>query len=445
MRTKSKWPLSRREWLRLSSLGVVGAAHAHWFEALAAEAAADPARRRSCILLWMSGGPSQIDTFDPKPGHANGGTFKDIATRSPGVRISEHLPKLAEQSEHLAIVRSLTSKEGDHARATQFVHTGYLPQGPIRYPTLGSLVSKELGSTGAELPNFVSIAPFRGLSAGGAFGPASWARPMLRCWSPTRGGEGNVDDRLKVDDLELPGGVDLALADTRLDLLRSLNDRFVGQHADAPALGHATAYGRAVKLMRSAAGRAFNLDEEPAAVRDAYGRNLFGQGCLLARRLVEQGVPFIEVALGGIDGNQLGWDTHADNFEGVKKLCQTLDPAWSTLIEDLKTRGLLDSTLIVWMGEFGRTPKINENSGRDHFPNAWTAVLAGGGIRGGQAFGRTADDAMSVADNPVTVPDLLATVCRALGIDPQKQNDSNLGRPIRIVDPSGKPITGVLA
>ena len=217
MRTKSKWPLSRRDWLRLSSLGVVGAAQAHWFEALAAEAAADPARRRSCILLWMSGGPSQIDTFDPKPGHANGGTFKDIATRSPGVRISEHLPKLAEQSEHLAIVRSLTSKEGDHARATQFVHTGYLPQGPIRYPTLGSLVSKELGSTGAELPNFVSVAPFRGL-APAAHSPGFLGSPYAPLLVGTRGGggEGSVDEALKVDDLELPGGVDLALADTRL-------------------------------------------------------------------------------------------------------------------------------------------------------------------------------------------------------------------------------------
>ena len=158
--------------------------------------------------------------------------------------------------------------------------------------------------------------------------------------------------------------------------------------------------------------RAFNLDEEPAAVRDAYGRNRFGQGCLLARRLVEQGVPFVEVTLGN---GGLGWDSHADNFEAVKKLAETLDPAWATLIEDLRTRGLLDTTLIVWMGEFGRTPKINDNTGRDHFPNAWSTVLAGGGIRGGQAYGRTSDDAMSVADNPVTVPDLLATVCQRLG------------------------------
>jgi uncharacterized protein (DUF1501 family) len=448
-RAKPTGAISRRDWLQLASLGVVGGAHAGWFEALAARAAADPQRRRSCILLWMSGGPSQIDTFDPKPGHANGGPFKAIATRVPGLQIAEHLPKLAEQAEHLAIIRSLTSKEGDHARATQFVHTGYLPQGPIRYPTLGSLVSKELGSAGAELPNFVSVSPFRALS------PASYSpgflgsqfAPLLVDGRPAAAngaaaGEAEVDAALKVEDLELPKGVDLELADTRLDLLRSLNDSFVAEHADAPAVGHATAYQRAVKLMRSAAGRAFNLDEEPAAVRDAYGRNRFGQGCLLARRLVEQGVPFVEVTLGN---GGLGWDSHADNFETVRKLSGMLDPAWATLIEDLRTRGLLDTTLIVWMGEFGRTPKINENTGRDHFPNAWSAVLAGGGIRGGQAYGRTADDAMSVADNPVKIPDLMATVCRALGIDPQKQNDSNLGRPIRIVDPAGAPIDGVLA
>jgi Protein of unknown function (DUF1501) len=446
-RTKKGWTLSRRDWLRLSSLGVVGGANARWFETLAAGAATDPKRRRSCILLWMSGGPSQIDTFDPKPGHANGGPFKDIATSVPGLRLAEHLPKLAQHAEHLAVIRSLTSKEGDHARATQFVHTGYLPQGPIRYPTLGSLVSKELGTSGAELPNFVSIAPLRSLS------PASYSpgflgsqyAPLLVGGKAGAGGDdAAVDESLKVEDLELPAGVDLELADTRLDLLKSLNDRFVGEHADAPAAGHATAYQRAVKLMRSVAGRAFRLDEEPAAVRDAYGRNRFGQGCLLARRLVEQGVPFVEVTLGG-EGGQLGWDTHQDNFEGVRKLCNMLDPAWSTLMEDLKSRGLLDSTLVVWMGEFGRTPKINDNKGRDHFPNAWSAVLAGGGIRGGQAYGRTSDDAMSVADNPVTIPDLLATVCQSLGIDPMQQNDSNLGRPIRIVDPSAKPIAGVLA
>jgi uncharacterized protein (DUF1501 family) len=197
--------------------------------------------------------------------------------------------------------------------------------------------------------------------------------------------------------------------------------------------------------MRSAAARAFDLDEETPALRDAYGRNQFGQGCLLARRLVERGVPFVEVSLGGPMQNVFGWDTHQQNFDNVKRLSEILDPAWGTLMEDLHLRGMLDSTLIVWMGEFGRTPRINPNKGRDHYPNAFTTVLAGGGIKGGQAVGKTSADGTTVEDRKVSVPDFLATVCQALGVDPMKQNVSNVGRPIRIVDKAAVPIEEVLA
>ena len=219
------------------------------------------------------------------------------------------------------------------------------------------------------------------------------------------------------------------------------------RHPGASASGHRTAHARAVRLMRSAAAGAFELDREDPRLRDAYGRNPFGQGCLLARRLVECGVPFVEVTLTEAPGqrNVFGWDTHVQNFGAVKALSGVLDAGWSTLLDDLRARGRLDSTLIVWMGEFGRTPKINPNAGRDHFPNAWTTVLAGGGVRGGQAYGRTTADATAVADNPVTVPDLLSTVCHALGIDPSTQNISDVGRPIRIVDPKSRPIREVLA
>jgi hypothetical protein len=201
---------------------------------------------------------------------------------------------------------------------------------------------------------------------------------------------------------------------------------------------HVTAYDRAVRLQRQAAARTFDLSEEPGPLRDRYGRSLFGQGCLLARRLVERGVPFVEVTLGG-------WDTHDNNFEQVKTLCEVLDPAWATLMEDLGDRGLLDSTLVVWMGEFGRTPGINPRSGRDHYPAAWSAVLGGGGIRGGQAVGKTSKDGMSVEERPVKVPDLMATICLALGLDPKKQNMSNVARPIRLADPSAVPVKEVLA
>src|SRR5262249_51915048 len=218
-------------------------------------------------------------------------------------------------------------------------------------------------------------------------------------------------------DVAAAGGTAGEALEARLRLVRQMQQEFVAQHPGAAAVGHQTAYERAVRLMRTAAGKAFDLDAEPGRLHDAYGRNLFGQGCLLARRLVERGVPFVEVSLGGANG--LAWDTHRDNFETVRELSQVLDAGWSTLIDDLEARGLLDQTLVVWMGEFGRTPKINGDNGRDHFPTAWTAVLGGGGIHGGQVVGRTSAGGEIVEQRPVTVPDLLATVCRALGIDPR--------------------------
>ncbi|HVX60699.1 MAG TPA: DUF1501 domain-containing protein [Pirellulales bacterium] len=444
----SRGSLSRRQWMQLSTAGFLAGSMSGWFETLANDAAAQKAPRgRSCILLWMSGGPSQMDTFDLKPGHPNGGQFKQIETAASGLKISEHLPLLAKQGKHLAVLRSLSTKEGDHSRATYLMRNGYLPQGPIRYPTLGSLVAKELGRPDAELPNFVSIAPYRFFSPGayssGFLG--SEYDPLLVGDGLAGGGEGEQAYDLKVADLEPPKSVDEATVDARLGLLGSLNDRFISQHAVASAVGHRIAYERAVRLMRSAAGKAFDLEEEPDKVRDAYGRNRFGQGCLLARRLVERNVPFIEVTLSGVDGAPgLGWDTHTDNFATVERLSGALDAAWSTLLAELQERGLLETSTIVWMGEFGRTPKINPNGGRDHFPNAWSAVLAGGGVRGGQAIGKTSADGMTVEDRPIPVSDLLATICGALKIDVDHQNISNVGRPIRVVDPKAVPVKEAL-
>ena len=442
---------TRRQAMQLAAAGVGLSASAPWFQQLALAAADEPPRHRACILLWMSGGPSQIDTFDLKPNTTNGGLFKGTATSVPGIHISEHLPKLAQQAEHLAIIRSMQTKEGDHSRATQMVHTGYPLQGPIQYPTLGSLVAKELGNLQAELPNFVSVAPYRALSpaaySSGFLGPRF--APLLV--GDTNGvvagqdGDDSYDENsLRVKNMRPPPGLTLASAENRLSLLRSFDQEYGSAHADPVVSSHISAYQRAARLMNSAASNVFNLSDEPAPLRDAYGRNRFGQGCLLARRLVEQGVPFVEVTLGGLDEQLLGWDTHAENFEGVRRLSEVLDPAWSTLMTDLNDRGLLDSTLIIWLGEFGRTPKINDNGGRDHFPQAWSAVLAGGGIAGGQVVGRTSEDGMTVEDRPVSTPDLLATICRALEIDPMGQNDSNVGRPIRIVDPEAKPVEEVL-
>jgi hypothetical protein len=444
--------VSRRQLLQLAAAGVVSFSASGWIEALAADAASHPKRRKSCILLWMTGGPSQTDTFDPKPGHANGGEFKAIKTAAPGVFISEHLPRLAQQMKDMAIIRSMSTKEGDHGRATFNLRTGYQQTGPIRYPTLGSLVAKELGSDDAELPNVVSIGPVRGFNPA-AFGPGFLGpqyAPLVvgeRVAMDPQGGNDARNLSFKVEDLNLPPGVDNPRADARLVLLESMRKDFLSSHPGNSPLSHQDAYLRAVRLMRSSAAKAFELDEEPAKVRDAYGRTVFGQGCLLARRLVERGVPFVEVTLSGSEGSMgAGWDTHVQNFDAVKKLSQVLDPAWSALMDDLRGRGLLDSTLIVWMGEFGRTPKINPQAGRDHFPAAWTTVLSGGGIKGGQVIGDTGVDGMQAKGRPVSVPDFLATVCKALGIDPTGQNvAADLGRPIRIVDLKAKPIQELLA
>jgi hypothetical protein len=424
-----------------------------WLEAMAQDAAADPKRKRACILLWMNGGPSQMDTFDLKPGHPNGGPFEEIDTKVPGIKIGEHLPKIASHTDRMALIRSMKTREADHGRATYQMRTGHLPGGPVQYPTLGSLFSKELEAAGAELPSFVSVAPYR------FFSPAAYGPGFLGPrYAPLIVGEGqqalipipgqqqnNYEDSLKVQDLDLPAGVGGERSAARLRLLEQMQDDFLEKRSSVVSQSHKSAYQRAVTLMRSSATRAFDLDEEPRELRDRYGRNLFGQGCLLARRLVEAGVPFVEVSLATVGNLALGWDTHVNNFDGVRQLCGVLDPAWATLMEDLKDRGLLDSTLIVWMGEFGRTPKINGNRGRDHWANSWTTVLAGGGIKGGQVVGQTSDDGMEVKERPIAVEDLLATVGLALGIDITRQNPSNVGRPIRVVEPTAKPIKEVLA
>jgi hypothetical protein len=444
--------LSRREALQLAATGVVGFSTSGWFEAVAQENANNPQRRRSCILLWMNGGPSQMDTFDLKPGHANGGPITEIATSVPGIRISQHLPRVARHMDKMAIVRAMSTREGDHGRGTFYLRSGYLPQGPIQYPTLGSIVSKEIGATDLPLPAFVSIAPFR------AFSPAAYTSGFLGPqYAPLMVGEVNnfggnpgqgnaYEDSLRVQDMAAPEGVRPEQFDARIDILQDMERDFVQRHQTVAARSHQTAYERAVRLMRTSARTAFNLGEETAALRDAYGRNLFGQGCLLARRLVERNVPFVEVTLGYMPNNPIGWDTHGQNFQNVQRLCEILDPAWGTLMDDLRQRGLMDTTTIIWMGEFGRTPRINQQQGRDHYPNAWTTVLAGGGIRGGSVFGRTSADGTTVEDpRPVSVPDFLATALRALGIDHEQTNMSNVGRPIPVADRTAQPIREILA
>ena len=412
-----------------------------------AHALRDAPERRHCILLWMAGGASQTDTFDMKTDHANGGEFKEIETSVPGIRISEHLPQLAKQAEHLAIIRSISTKEGDHGRGTYLMRTGRTPGGAITFPTLGSLISKELEYDALELPSYIAISPYQAFNRA-AFGPgflgpkhASITVSAVNEFTPNAA---TTDDyaELGLDNIQFSDQLTEQEVDQRLELWKSFQDDFLKQRNNGAPLAHHTVYQRAIRMLKSEASQAFDLTREPNSVRDAYGKGRFGQGCLMARRLIEQGVPFVEVTL-GFDGGNAGWDTHQNNFPAVRSLSQQLDQGWSTLMKELGERGLLESTTILWAGEFGRTPVINGAAGRDHFPGAWTCVLAGGGIQGGQVYGQTSPDGMQVKEAPVSQADLLATVCEATGIDPSKENVSPIGRPFALAE--GTAIESLLA
>lgn len=408
--------VDRRGFLRLGVGGLLSFLLAQWLDPAPAGASARPAAK-SCILLWMNGGPSHLDTFDPKPGAATGGPFKSIGTPAEGVRICEHLPQLAEQSRHLAIVRSMTSREGNHQRAQYLLHTGYAPSGTIQHPSLGAWVSEELGDPASELPNFVSI---NGPSFGAGFLGVQYGPFIV-----TRAGQ-------PPDNVRLPGFVSAGRFRERTQALESLERRFAEETGDIKVAGRRAVYAKAIRLMNAPKLRAFDLTEEPTSVKTAYGDTDFGRGCLLARRLVEAGVRFVEVVLDG-------WDTHQDNFTRTKRLMQTLDPAMATLIKELNERNLLKSTLVLWMGEFGRTPVINANDGRDHWPQVWDAVIAGGGARGGIAYGQTDETGSRIVDRPVSVPDLFATIATLLGMDPSHTFLTPIGRPIAITD-HGQPV-----
>jgi uncharacterized protein (DUF1501 family) len=410
----------RRDFVRMSLASAFGAVTCPWLPTLAA--AADKKPTKACIVLWMAGGPSQTDTWDLKPGHKNGGPSREIATSVAGLRISEHLSKLAAAAKHLGIIRSMTTKEGEHGRATQLLHTGQLPSDAVAYPALGSLLAKEIGDPEHDLPSYVTVSPPGGPGNFGAGFLGPQFAPMA-----VSGISDNPNSRanLTIDYLKPEKPVAASDQDARQKLLADLQGDFQRRYGGSAVTAHAAAYRKAQRMIQTEARGAFRLEEETAKLRDSYGRTRFGQGCLLARRLVERGVSFVEVTLDG-------WDTHANNFEMVKTLSGTLDPAFATLLADLKDRGMLANTLVVWMGEFGRTPAINNNAGRDHFPLAWSTVLAGAGVKGGQAVGSTGKDGAAVVERPVGVADFLATVFTAVGVDPSKENFTE-GRPIRLV------------
>ncbi|NND96358.1 MAG: DUF1501 domain-containing protein [Pirellulaceae bacterium] len=373
--------------------------------------------RKSAILLWMSGGPPTIDLWDLKPGAPTGGPFQPIATTGD-LQISEHLPQVAQQMKHLSVVRSMSTREADHGRGRYYMHTGYVPNPNIEHPSYGAVLSHELMSQRPELeiPPFVSIG---GASAGPGFLGMAWAP-----FSVTSNGRiRNLD--MKLDDMRLR---------QRMAALSTIESGFAAKTRDLPASEHAKVLKKTLDLMTSEQMKAFKVDQEPTEVKERYGTNGFGQGCLLARRLVEAGVPFIEVDLGGWDLHQNVHATLADT-----KLPQ-LDQAMSALVEDLAQRELIQDTAVMWMGEFGRTPRINANAGRDHWARSWSCVVGGAGIKGGLAVGETSRDGTAVESEPYSSEDLMTTVCKGLGISTETTFTSKNGRPMKIAG-GGKVIS----
>jgi uncharacterized protein (DUF1501 family) len=336
-------------------------------------------------------------------------------------RINELMPLIAKQMNRLSIVRSMSTREADHSRGTYYLHTGFVPNPSVIHPSYGSVVAHELRekTAGLEIPPFVSIG---GASEGPGF--------LGMAYAPFQ-----VDSNGRVRDLQ--AGVAESRMMDRMQLLSILERRFVSENRGPAAGEHAKVLESTLDLMTSQQMAAFRVDDEPAAAREKYGNSGFGRGCLMARRLVEVGVPFVEVTLGG-------WDLHQNCFTTLRTKLPELDQAMGALVDDLAERGMLDDTVVLWMGEFGRTPRINEQAGRDHFARAWSVVAGGGGLAGGRVVGSTNDDGTAVTSEPYSSEDLMATVCQALGVSLATEFTATNGRPMKIAN-GGKVIRELMA
>ncbi|MGE3174458.1 MAG: DUF1501 domain-containing protein [Planctomycetota bacterium] len=376
-------------------------------------------RARQVIYLFLRGGMSQIDTLDPKPGQKTQGPTEALRTRADGVLVGQHLPLLALQLDKACIVRSMTSTQGAHAQAQYLMRTGYEKRGTIQHPSLGAWTSMLQGRQNATLPGHVLLGGGGDMPTAGFLPPQFAALPI-------------GDPQQGLQNARLADGVDAARFQRRLDLLAQMDAEFGSDHPHRDVAAYGEAYADAVRLMRSDDLTAFDIDREDDAMRDVYGRTPFGAGCLLARRLVEHGVRYCEVVSDG-------WDTHADNFDRLADLLPAIDRGLAALLADLDARGLLQETLVVLATEFGRTPDIDEDQGRNHYPKVFSCLLAGGGVRGGRAYGSTDAEGREVAESPVTIPDLNATIAFALGLPLDQTVTSPSGRPFTVAD-KGEPI-----
>ena len=382
------------------------------------------ATAKHVIYLFMRGGMSHIDTFDPKPGKATGGPVEALRTRADGVQIGQYFPKLAEQMDKVCLVSSMASKQGAHPQAQYLMRTSYELRGTIQHPSLGAWCHHLAGRHNQTLPGHVIIGGGADMPGAGYFPPDVQPLPI-----------GSAEDGLQ--NASLPRGVDEERFQRRLQRLAELDKSFGEQHGQRGVQAYSKAYSEAVKLMRSSDLVAFDLDLEPQSMHQAYGTSQFGAGCLLARRLVEHGVRYVEVVADG-------WDTHADNFDRLGDLTPPIDQGLSALLADLDARGLLEQTMVVLTSEFGRTPDIDQDNGRNHYPKAFTALLAGGGVRGGQRFGATDAEGREVTTEPTSIQDLNATIAHACGIPHDHVITSPSGRPFKVAD-KGLPLTEILS
>jgi hypothetical protein len=398
---------------------------------------------KSIIFLWMGGGPSHLDTWDPKPDDPNGGEFKPIKTAADGVMISEVLPTVAKEFTNLSIIRSLNSNEADHRRGTVKMNTGRMPSPVVQYPHMGAVASSQLTSKDLALPGFIGVGGTATSIGPGFLGSLFAPFTVQNAGQPPQnikppdglGAEKEAAERIRRRQ-RLFYAVEDNFTDSLYPHIKAESEERKGV-GDA-AVSHELTYKKAFDLTVSPLRKVFDINTEPAKVIDAYGgkNNGFGMGCLLARKLVEAGVTAVEIDLGG-------WDNHANIFTTIRNgNGPRLDKGMGTLVKELVERGLWKNTVLVWMGDFGRTPKINGGGGRDHWARGWSVVVGGGAIKGGITYGATSKDGMDIVENPVTVGDVYATLFKGLGVDPETKVRDNLGRPLTITD--GKPIKALL-
>jgi hypothetical protein len=412
------YKVTRRSMMAAGGATILGL---HVNDLLALEGTSHTPKAEHVILFWNGGGMTHIDTWDPKPGRPTAGDFKPIDTSVSGIQISEIFPQFAKQMHNVALIRSIAGTQGAHGRATYNLQTSYLPAGNLKHPGVGSVVVHEKKNH-SDLPAYISIS--------GMGRSASYLGQKCEAYYVPQPG-------VKDPYLAFPEGIAEVRGNKRLEVLERFNNRFAAKNRDDRLAATKTSIQDAVTLMNSPALEAFELSKVSPKTLERYGDTTFGRGALLAKRLIEKDVRFVQV-------NRGGFDTHSNNFPAMENHGAAMDPALASLVQDLAKLGKLEKTLILMISEFGRTPKVNDNAGRDHWPGVFSCMMAGGGIRGGQVIGSSDEDGAYPKDRPVQVADLHASICYALGIDHKKEVMTPLQRPMKLVD-NGTPVKELFA